>query len=294
MEPHNAHTNSLHRTLQTVCSGAVLDGLEARPEPNAFPEPAPVTLLLCTRGRYEHLNSRGGWYFVPGDLVLLRCEPHTLPPEFHAGHFAGTALELRTQMMKAAPQSPVSRLLTGRDPVLRIRTDTDALRRALASAESAKEAVRWLCDPKPGDATEPMQGVALSQVRIAKGAFAMLWENCSRHIPIGTLAEALNVSTTHLKNSFRAVYGAPLYSYVRTQKMLAAAGQLRYSGHTVLDIAGEFGYDNGSKFARAFRTVMGMTPREFRSNDGVQIESVQGERQVLPHTSQGLAVQAGF
>ena len=60
MEPNNAHTNSLHRTLQTVCSGAVLAGLEARSAPAAFPEPAPVTLLLCTQGRYEHLNCCGG------------------------------------------------------------------------------------------------------------------------------------------------------------------------------------------------------------------------------------------
>ncbi len=282
MEPDNAHTNSLHRTLQTVCSGAVLAGLEARSGPAVFPEPAPVTLLLCTQGRYEHLNSRGGWYIVPGDLLLLRGEPHTLPPEFHTGHFSGTALELRTAHLKAAPQSPVSRLLTGRDPVLRICADTDALRSTLSSAEGAKEAVHWLCAPQPDGALQPVPGVALSQVRIAKDALAMLWANCSRHIPIGTLAETLHVSTTHLKNSFRAVYGTPLYSYVRTQKMLAAAAQLRSSGHTVLEIAGEFGYDNGSKFARAFRTVMGVTPREFRSRDRAEIVSVNGDRLAVP------------
>ena len=33
---------------------------------------------------------------------------------------------------------------------------------------------------------------------------------------------------------------------------------------TVLDIAGEFGYDNPSKFARAFRAVIGVSPNAYR------------------------------
>ena len=33
----------------------------------------------------------------------------------------------------------------------------------------------------------------------------------------------------------------------------------------VLDIAGQFGYDNASKFARAFRDVIGVSPNEYRS-----------------------------
>ena len=33
----------------------------------------------------------------------------------------------------------------------------------------------------------------------------------------------------------------------------------------VLDIAGQFGYDNASKFAKAFRDVVGVSPREYRA-----------------------------
>ena len=39
---------------------------------------------------------------------------------------------------------------------------------------------------------------------------------------------------------------------------------LAASDLTVLDIAGRFGYDNGSKFAVAFRDVMGLSPKEYR------------------------------
>ena len=39
---------------------------------------------------------------------------------------------------------------------------------------------------------------------------------------------------------------------------------LRSTDRTVLDIAGQFGYDNASKFARAFRSVIGVSPNAYR------------------------------
>ena len=33
----------------------------------------------------------------------------------------------------------------------------------------------------------------------------------------------------------------------------------------VLDIAGQFGYDNASKFAKAFRSVIGVSPSAYRA-----------------------------
>ena len=53
------------------------------------------------------------------------------------------------------------------------------------------------------------------------------------------------------------VYGKPLYQCIRAYKMRVAARLLRETDRTVLDIAGEFGYGNSSKFAAAFREVLG-------------------------------------
>ena len=54
-------------------------------------------------------------------------------------------------------------------------------------------------------------------------------------------------------------------AFLRAQKMRQAAVLLRETDRTVLDIAGQFGYDNGSKFARAFRSVIGVSPNARRS-----------------------------
>ena len=52
---------------------------------------------------------------------------------------------------------------------------------------------------------------------------------------------------------------------IRGQKMQAAAKMLLESDMTILEIAGCFGYDNASKFAAAFRAVLGVTPSRYRS-----------------------------
>ena len=53
-------------------------------------------------------------------------------------------------------------------------------------------------------------------------------------------------------------------AFLRAQKMHGAARLLRTGARTVLDIAGQFGYDNASKFAKAFRSVIGVSPSAYR------------------------------
>ncbi len=47
-------------------------------------------------------------------------------------------------------------------------------------------------------------------------------------------------------------------------KMLAAAKDLCTTNCSILEIAGKYGYDNGSKFAKAFGQSLGLTPGNYR------------------------------
>ena len=89
-----------------------------------------------------------------------------------------------------------------------------------------------------------------------------------KRVTIEELSDVFHVSPTQIKNSFRSAYGMPVYAYIRTQKMHAAAELLRSGDATILEVAGRFGYDNGSKFAKAFRDVMGVTPKHYRKMSG--------------------------
>ena len=103
------------------------------------------------------------------------------------------------------------------------------------------------------------------QVDLAKEVSRYLMEHLDDRITIEQLTERFHVSGTHLKNTFKGVYGVSLGAYVRSRIMESAAYMLEYTDKSILDIASEHGYDNSSKFASAFRAVKGMTPMEYRN-----------------------------
>lgn len=107
-------------------------------------------------------------------------------------------------------------------------------------------------------------GYTAAQKETADRARKIIMANLERHITIAELAQTLHVSATQIKSCFSKVYGMPVYAYARSQRMQAATGLLSETEESVLEIAGKFGYENGSKFARAFRAVMGVSPSQYR------------------------------
>ena len=103
------------------------------------------------------------------------------------------------------------------------------------------------------------------QVSLAKSISQFLIEHIDNRITIEQLAEHFHVSAAHVKNTFKDVYGVSVGAYIRTSKMESAAYMLEYTDKTILEIAGEHGYDNASKFANAFRSVKGVNPTEYRN-----------------------------
>ncbi len=106
-----------------------------------------------------------------------------------------------------------------------------------------------------------------SQVALAKEVSRYLSEHMETRITLKGLTEHFHMSGTYIKTAFRTVYGISLYAYIRGQKMESAAYMLQHTDKSVLEIAGAHGYDNGSKFASAFRDVKGMLPSEYRSQN---------------------------
>jgi len=105
---------------------------------------------------------------------------------------------------------------------------------------------------------------SLLQRKVAQQAADYCMEHTDRHITIPELAKAFHISPTHLKSAFQAVFGMPLYHYVRHAKMQWAARQLAETQLPVLAIANSCGYENASKFSHAFRLHWGESPIQYR------------------------------
>ena len=93
---------------------------------------------------------------------------------------------------------------------------------------------------------------------------SFICENIDNHWTIDELSDKFDMPVTAMKLCFKNVFGLPVFTYARRERMKIAAKELRESDRGILEIAGEVGYNNGSKFAHAFQDVMGMTPKEYR------------------------------
>ena len=134
----------------------------------------------------------------------------------------------------------------GEHPSERIFTETDSVYSVCPRSEADQKAY------------------TAEQKKVADGAYQMIMDNLERHLTIVELAGNLHVSPTQVKVCFRRVHGVPVFTFARERRMEAAAKLLAETNESILEIAGRIGYENGSKFAKAFRDVMGMPPGRYR------------------------------
>ncbi len=114
------------------------------------------------------------------------------------------------------------------------------------------------------DALEERQYFHKSQVDIIKRMKQYMTENLERHDTLEELSDRFDIPLTAMKLCFKGVYGNPIYSFMRNYRMQAAAVLLCRSKESISSIAAQVGYLNSSKFASAFKEVMGMSPFEYR------------------------------
>ncbi len=80
------------------------------------------------------------------------------------------------------------------------------------------------------------------------------------------LSKRFDIPLTPMKRCFKSVFGATIGNYLLQYRMNQAAVFLKTERKmNVAEIAGRVGYDSPSKFAIAFRKLMGMSPMEYRN-----------------------------
>ena len=101
-------------------------------------------------------------------------------------------------------------------------------------------------------------------------AFAVediLWymeEHLDEPLTITELSRRACLSATTFKENFRRLYGLPVHTWLRQQRMKRAADLLRESSLSVLGVAQSVGYSSASQFTASFRQHYGMTPAHYR------------------------------
>lgn len=105
-----------------------------------------------------------------------------------------------------------------------------------------------------------------TQVETTKAIGLFITQHMDETFTQETLSERFGLSLTTMKQCFKSVFGTTIGNYLLEYRMNQAAVLLKTKRDmSVAEIAGRVGYDSPSKFAMAFRKLMGMSPVEYRN-----------------------------
>ncbi|MBQ8927304.1 MAG: AraC family transcriptional regulator [Oscillospiraceae bacterium] len=114
--------------------------------------------------------------------------------------------------------------------------------------------------------TRHMRSVRTSAVFSKPVVCAMdyISDNLHSRIRLEDTAAHLHISSAYLSRLFKAETGMNFSDYVNRKKIEAAAGLLRYSEFSTLEISSLFAFSSQSYFIKIFRQYKGMTPKAYQ------------------------------
>jgi AraC family transcriptional regulator len=118
-----------------------------------------------------------------------------------------------------------------------------------------------------GQIQEP-QGVAQAPIRDPRVQIVIdfMNANCQRNVSLTDLAEAADLSTSHVSYLFNIETGHSPGEYLRRLRMGKARHLLTTSLLRVKQIMAIVGYNSKGHFARDFRRSFGLAPSEYRKS----------------------------
>ena len=87
-------------------------------------------------------------------------------------------------------------------------------------------------------------------------------EHYMEKMTLADVAEALNISSGHLSNTFKKLTGTTLSDYIAQVKIQHAMELIDTHQYLMYDISDKLGFDNPYYFSKVFKKVTGISPRE--------------------------------
>ena len=244
----------------------------------------------CREGRFECEFADGGAvYLGAGDLAVNML---THPPRdswFPLSHYHGISVivDLRAaqdtlrQISRIFGSTPIDLYamqdrLCGEDHCFIIRA-TDAIQHIFSELYAAPSAIQrdyhklkvlelllFLNSAALPTLLEKRAYMTRTQTDTVRAIRTYLVEHLDRRITLPELSTRFGIPLTTMKQNFKTVYGDTIGSYIQSYRMQKAMFLLQETNQSIIEIAGQVGYQNASKFSEAFRQFAGTTPTEYR------------------------------
>lgn len=116
----------------------------------------------------------------------------------------------------------------------------------------------------PGDECHDEANVHNSSVGIINDVRDYLISDLKRRPTIDELSIIFLINKTTLKTTFKTVFGQPIAAYMKEFRIKRAMELLKQGDMSISEVASTVGYENQSKFTKAFKDVMGVLPKDFK------------------------------
>lgn len=90
-----------------------------------------------------------------------------------------------------------------------------------------------------------------------------VWDNFAKSISVSAVAKQFNVSKSGLEKEFKKVHGVCVAEYIRNIRIYKVQTMIKdHPDRTVLDIAYSCGFNSSSGFYKAYKAVIGKSPKQ--------------------------------
>jgi len=111
------------------------------------------------------------------------------------------------------------------------------------------------------------EAAANEKLDCVDSAILFMQEHINDNISLNELSSQYNYSVSRFSNLFKQKTGYAPIDYFVQMKMQKACQQLDFTNRSIKDIAFSMGFDDPYYFSKRFRTIIGMSPKKYRTMD---------------------------
>ena len=212
------------------------------------------------------VNAGEGFLIFP-EQVSLYVADMTNPWEYTWLEFDGLRVKQALESAGFTPEEPVYRT---NFPGMRERVRDEMLYIVDNSEASPFELIGHLylfmdCMTRSAENSGRIITSRLRESYIRE-AITYIETNYQRNITVEEIAGALRLNRSYFGKIFRQSTGKSPQRFLMNYRMIKAAEMLVMTKRPINEIGASVGYENQMHFSRAFRTIYGVSPREWRNS----------------------------
>ncbi len=212
-----------------------------------------------------HIKSGQGFLIFPGQINTYFADK-TLPWEYVWIEFDGLRVKEALDLTGLSPNAPVYRPHS-KD------TREQMMNEMLYIIHHARETPFHLIGhlylfldylTQSAKITVPVQSSKMSDYYM-KEAINYIEQNFQNNITIEDIAAVCGINRSYFGKIFRNSIGRSPQEFLMNYRMVKATELLKLTSLSIAEIGSAVGYENQLHFSRAFKTVYGISPREWRN-----------------------------